>query len=281
MRSLWVYKNNAKGHAYQGSMGSWEDYFDLAGDGHAVPWGRTDWMGNAAGRNAAMRMEAGDLVLCWQSDRKQAIGLAEVVDLPGDWADVDGRSERTVNLRPVDRFEAGIPLLQMRGSNPQLGEVRAFRPGPIQSIYETAPAEAAAILDACEVDRSLLVRAGARKPDLKRVERAAVEFVTETYEADGWSVESVEAKKVGYDLVATKGRQERHLEVKGISGPLVRFVLTANEHRASIEDRRFRLCAVTSATDSRHRRLHEWTGADLQATATFAPTAFAVEVASA
>jgi hypothetical protein len=42
----------------------------------------------------------------------------------------------------------------------------------------------------------------------RRVEEAAIEFVTRRYEEDGWTVRSVEAQKVGYDLRCDKGNEQ-------------------------------------------------------------------------
>lgn len=49
----------------------------------------------------------------------------------------------------------------------------------------------------------------------RQVERAAVAEVRRQYERDGWSVVSVEAEKVGYDLKCAKETTEEHVEVKG------------------------------------------------------------------
>jgi len=278
-RSLWVYKNNAMNQPYQWSWGDWEEFFDSGKSGRVLGWGGTEWMGSGASRKAAFAMRTGDLVLCMQSDRRVAVGLAEVVDQAGDWANDHGVIERRISLRVVERFAAGVPLLDQRRTNKQLGQVRALRPGPIQSIYETSPAEASSLLRACGVSLPA-TRKGRRQPDLKRVERAAVDFVTAHYRAARWTISSVEEDKIGYDLVAQRGRIERHLEVKGLSGTEPRFVLTAREYREAGADSRFRLCLVTSATTPGQQHLREWTGVDLLAQATFSPTAYAVEFPS-
>src|SRR6266542_908637 len=65
----------------------------------------------------------------------------------------------------------------------------------------------------------------------REVERAAIKFVTARYQQEGWQVVSVESERVGYDLLATKDGDERHLEVKGTGGADVDFILTAGEKR--------------------------------------------------
>jgi hypothetical protein len=81
----------------------------------------------------------------------------------------------------------------------------------------------------------------------RRVEKAAVEFVRRRYEEDGWSVYSVEAEKVGYDLRCEKDGEEAHLEVKGTQADEVCFIITAAEVRNAMIDRKHLTCVVTAA----------------------------------
>jgi len=81
----------------------------------------------------------------------------------------------------------------------------------------------------------------------RRVEKAAVEFVRHRYEQDGWSVHSVEAEKVGYDLCCDRGEEQVHVEVKGTQADDVCFIITAAEVRNAMIDRRHVTCVVTAA----------------------------------
>lgn len=81
----------------------------------------------------------------------------------------------------------------------------------------------------------------------RKVERAAVRVVTEWYESDNWMVESVEAEKCGYDLLCRKDSEENHVEVKGVQGELVSFIITAAEVKQAQKDSDFVLCVVTAA----------------------------------
>src|SRR5437879_5619594 len=60
----------------------------------------------------------------------------------------------------------------------------------------------------------------------RKVEAAAVSFITQWYKSRGWEVESVEAKKCGYDLLCVKGSSEEHVEVKGTQGDSLAFIIT-------------------------------------------------------
>lgn len=83
----------------------------------------------------------------------------------------------------------------------------------------------------------------------RKVEKAAVRHVTDAYEAEGYDVASVEAECCGWDLTATRGDGQVHLEVKGVSSSLVRFFLTANEQRTALADPDWLLIVVTDALD--------------------------------
>jgi hypothetical protein len=86
----------------------------------------------------------------------------------------------------------------------------------------------------------------------KKVETAAIKHVRDSYVSQGWAVRSVEAEKCGYDLHCTKGHNEEHVEVKGVQGKVVSFIITRGEKRRAKEDSNFVLYVVTSAlTDKR------------------------------
>lgn len=89
----------------------------------------------------------------------------------------------------------------------------------------------------------------------RQIEQAAVLFAKNYYEQNHWLVESVESEKCGYDLLCTKGSNQEHVEVKGIQGSLVSFVITSGEVKQSKSNKYFVLCAVTSvlSTPTLHR----------------------------
>jgi hypothetical protein len=87
------------------------------------------------------------------------------------------------------------------------------------------------------------------------VEAAARQAVWDMYEADHWTVKTVEKENLGYDLVCRKGEREEHVEVKGTSGVKESFPITANEVRAAREDETWHLCVVTSALSPATREI--------------------------
>ncbi|GEM_PF-2275101 len=107
--------------------------------------------------------------------------------------------------------------------------------------------------DDVQLERALLEELGAGfgTPESNReVEQAAIRFVSSTLEQAGYRVTSVEQKKCGWDLTAHGDGEERHIEVKGVKGPLVRVLLTANELVQAGRDLRWELAAVTNALSS-------------------------------
>ena len=80
------------------------------------------------------------------------------------------------------------------------------------------------------------------------VAKAAISMTAEHYQRLHYHVDSVEADNVGWDLTATSGRTELHLEVKGLSGSVLVAELTPNEYRYLMRNSpSYRLCIVTNA----------------------------------
>lgn len=94
---------------------------------------------------------------------------------------------------------------------------------------------------------------GSSDPERKaQVEEAAIHAVSTYYKK--YSVKSVEADNVGWDLEATpkKGGNALCIEVKGLFGPDLKVGLTPNEYRAFVKHKEgehlhYRLCVLTSA----------------------------------
>jgi hypothetical protein len=81
----------------------------------------------------------------------------------------------------------------------------------------------------------------------KLVESAAVRAVVADYKAGGWSVRSVERDKCGFDLECAKGGLIEQVEVKGVRGAGLSFMITAGEVKQAQTNPNFLLMVVTSA----------------------------------
>lgn len=84
-----------------------------------------------------------------------------------------------------------------------------------------------------------------------RIERAAIEEVTQHFQRIGYTVRSVERDNVGWDLEASHGNITLRVEVKGLSGSDITVELTPNEYARMQEHREsYRLCVVTNALNA-------------------------------
>lgn len=79
----------------------------------------------------------------------------------------------------------------------------------------------------------------------RAVELAAMRKVIEHF--NSWEHIDVSAKKVGWDITLTRGAEERHIEVKGVSGRQPSVLLTRNEVRTAADDSLWSLVVVTQA----------------------------------
>lgn len=97
-------------------------------------------------------------------------------------------------------------------------------------------------------------RGAPRQPDplkRQRVEKAAIDFVSDHYTTLGYSVESFEQDNVGWDLEAQHEQRLLRIEVKGLSGGELVVELTPNEYdKMNKYYDSYRLAVVTTALDS-------------------------------
>jgi hypothetical protein len=89
----------------------------------------------------------------------------------------------------------------------------------------------------------------------KKVEDAAMRAVAQDLRAQGFEVQDVSARKLGWDLTAIPRTTEedlRLIEVKGVSGSRPRILLTRREHASAAHDERWELAVVTNALRQPH-----------------------------
>jgi hypothetical protein len=77
------------------------------------------------------------------------------------------------------------------------------------------------------------------------VEVAATRRVVEHFE--GWEHDDVSMQKVGWDITFTRGAEERHVEVKGVSERRPLVLLTRNEVHKAASDPLWSLMVVAQA----------------------------------
>jgi hypothetical protein len=116
--------------------------------------------------------------------------------------------------------------------------------------------------------------AGFGDPETNRkVERAAISFVTKWYQIHGWSVESVEGDKCGYDLRCVRNNAEEHVEVKGVQGGIPSFIITAGEVRQARINSLFTICIVTSALSNQPKMIR-YSGGEFVSNFSLEPLSF-------
>lgn len=140
------------------------------------------------------------------------------------WAKVDGKQLQTIRRLEIDSAKLLEKMWSMDNVSAEGNKV------------------------AIEFEEQVRRGAGFGDPvENKKVERAAIDHVTKDYQLRGWAVESVEPEKRGFDLRCTKGPIEEHVEVKGVRGREVSFIITRGEIKRAKNDSDFVLCVVTSA----------------------------------
>lgn len=128
MTKWWVYKNNSRGGAHQLAIGDFRWFF--AG-GVEHEWGGK-WAFGARSRNYLDGdVGVGDRVICYQTDLREIVGVAEVSKL------TFGEDAR-LWLRPVKPIKPGIRVHELKrqgGRYAPLREMEAWRQGVISSLY--------------------------------------------------------------------------------------------------------------------------------------------------
>lgn len=212
------------------------------------------------------RLEAGEC-----TDRQTAMARLKTRDLWEANYHVIAKPETQEPLREVSLFDVAEDL-RFDSSRDRLKVVDGYvNGGQLQAMRVLTP-ESVALIEAkwyesevsdfLEAELQTSVGAGFGSAEMNReVMAAAVFFVTELYETQGWSVKSVESERCGYDLLCVKDSLEENVEVKGIRGTALSFIITSGEVRQARMNPRFVLCAVTSAL-SNEPQMSRYTGGE-------------------
>lgn len=93
----------------------------------------------------------------------------------------------------------------------------------------------------------------------KKIEEAAIKYVTKEYQSRGYHITSREKENVGWDLDATSGNIHLKLEVKGLASNTISVHVTSNEYEKMCADRKnYRLCLVINAVISPQMVVFIW-----------------------
>jgi hypothetical protein len=130
--NYWIYKCNSVQHPHQVVHGDWTRFFSNSGG----EWGSTECvprLGNA---------HRGDIILAYQTDRNELVGLAKVTCLKprGNFFDLI--------LKPIRQIRVKVRPLKKR--YPKIATINALRPGPIQTLYPIDAMDAKRLIDAAD-----------------------------------------------------------------------------------------------------------------------------------
>jgi hypothetical protein len=135
--TCWVYKCNSQNRENQRAFGDWREFFEEnEPDQH---WGNSEWVPDLA------QLEQGALVIAYQTDRNEIVGLAKVRQ--------STRRDGCLHLRPVSKIGVKVHPLKV---DPAIDAIKAFKPGPVRTIYTISDEEAILLLEAAGVEPGLL-----------------------------------------------------------------------------------------------------------------------------
>lgn len=163
-------------------------------------------------------------------------------------------------LLPVDSRTMNVPRATVKGKG-FLGQsnvwyadyddasVQEFRDAVVEYITKYQVKRNAVIKYQVKVD------AKARK----KIEEAAIKYVTKEYQSRGYHITSREKDNVGWDLDAVYGKIHLKLEVKGLASNTISVHITSNEHEKMHDDRKnYRLCVVINAATNPQMIVFIW-----------------------
>jgi hypothetical protein len=143
--SWWIYKCNSQNRDYQISYGDWREFFD--GDS-GEEWGSAEWIPELSA------LKEGDMVIAYQTNRNELVGLAKVRQ--------SCAADGYLYLTSIELIEVKVrPLKKL---DPKIAEIPALKPRPIRTVYSISPSDA----------RYLLNTAGAKYKDYREKTKNSV-----------------------------------------------------------------------------------------------------------
>ena len=125
----WIYKCNSKNDAHQKAYGDWQDYFSNPDR----RWGSSDWI------PALNKLKQGDMLIAYQTNRNELIGIAQVRQ--------SCEQDTFVYLKPVEKINP-VKVRPLKKSDPKVAAIPALQPGPIQTIYKITLSDVQVLLEA-------------------------------------------------------------------------------------------------------------------------------------
>ncbi|MDX1977356.1 MAG: tetratricopeptide repeat protein [Pseudanabaenaceae cyanobacterium bins.68] len=96
---------------------------------------------------------------------------------------------------------------------------------------------------------------------LKAAEKQAIDLVIQHYISQGWQVEPAANPRLGFKFSCTQGDQRQDIEIKGLLGQEITFLITSREVSQAKSNPNFVLWVVTACLEQ--PQLHHWSGAEM------------------
>jgi hypothetical protein len=230
------------------------------------------------GKTLLEKMAATGRKAFWMSPKLTAVGDTVLFYIEEPVSAIVAVGEALSLARATDKkwYEAQVGQVRLLDVPITLTELRAMFPDwawlrSVNMFAYVSPDRAQALIKRCAIEspatkneRARVVGGGFGDAMTNAlVEQAAVRKVIEILKRRGFSVRSRESERIGYDLDATKGKTELHVEVKGVSGREVQFIISKGEVAKAASDPASQLMVVTQAR-TRKACVHEFHGGDLK-----------------
>lgn len=153
----WIYKCNSRNDPHQKAYGDWREFFkDPSGD-----WGSSDLV------PALDSLRKGDLVIAYQTNSNEIVGLAKVRQ----------PCSKDTYLY-LDRVEViGARVRPLKKASPKIAAIPALQQGPIRTIYEISDRDARLLLEAAGSSYGKLAvppgKMGSQKSELATIRRSS------------------------------------------------------------------------------------------------------------
>jgi predicted transcriptional regulator len=243
------------------------------------------------GKRLVERLAASEQAAFWSAPKLTAEGdtVLFYVENPVSAVVAVGKAMSPARVTSRKWYEAKVGNVRLLDAPIMLAELRAMFPDwawlrSVNMFAYVSPERAKALLKRCALtfpaardERTHASGGGFGDAETNAiVERAAVRKATHVLKRRGFRVRSRESERIGYDLDATRGRTELHVEVKGVSGDGMQFLITKAELAKAESDSLFRLMVVTRAL-TRNASVHEFRGRSLQHRFVLTPVSYFAE----
>jgi len=227
--AYWMYKCDSRGRTGRDS-GDWRFVFS----GESKTWGRLETLPELG------NLRRGDIVLAYQSDRNELVGVVRVTGL------VRKRGGLHLGVQPVEVI--GAKVRPLKKQDRRIAAIPALQQGPVRTLYEMRPSDAEYLLRKARLAAALNKRhrRSITRPDEERASeqlrkaqgfeddpaiRRALEVAAVARAKAYYRQQGYEVREHGkpFDLLCRRRTEVLYVEVKGSRTKAAKIWLTPNE----------------------------------------------------